>query len=77
MNDSTPHHLLMQTATAFTPDPDPQETAEWREAFEALAATQGPARARQMLGRLSRVARSQHRLAARTVYALHEHHRRE
>lgn len=58
MNDSTPHHLLMQTADAFTPDPDPQETAEWREAFEALAATQGPARARQMLDELSRVARN-------------------
>ncbi len=40
-------------------DPDPQETAEWREAFEALVATQGPARARQMLGELSRVARAQ------------------
>jgi pyruvate dehydrogenase E1 component len=49
---------LTQTAAPFTPDPDPQETAEWREAFEALAATQGPARARQMLDELSRVARS-------------------
>ncbi|MGH6640053.1 MAG: hypothetical protein ACREBY_15830, partial [Polaromonas sp.] len=59
MNDSTPHHLLMQAA-ATDPgrDPDPQETAEWREAFEALAATQGPARARQMLDELSRVARA-------------------
>ncbi|MGH2524835.1 MAG: pyruvate dehydrogenase (acetyl-transferring), homodimeric type, partial [Anaerolineales bacterium] len=56
MNDSTPHHLLTQAATPA--DPDPQETAEWREAFEALAATQGPARARQMLDELSRVARS-------------------
>jgi len=58
MNDSTPHHLLMQTTDAFTPDPDPQETAEWREAFEALAATEGPARARHMLDELSRVARN-------------------
>jgi pyruvate dehydrogenase E1 component len=41
------------------PDPDPQETQEWREAFEALAATQGPARARQLLNELSRVARKQ------------------
>ncbi len=40
-------------------DPDPQETAEWREAFQALVATQGPARARQMLDELSRVARTQ------------------
>jgi pyruvate dehydrogenase E1 component len=40
------------------PDPDPQETAEWLEAFEALAATQGPARAAQMLDSLARFARS-------------------
>jgi pyruvate dehydrogenase E1 component len=61
MNDSTPHHLLMQAAayTDSSADPDPQETAEWREAFEALALTQGPARAREMLHELSRVARKQ------------------
>ena len=40
-------------------DPDPQETAEWLEAFEALVATQGPTRARQMLDALSRSARTQ------------------
>ena len=40
-------------------DPDPQETAEWREAFEALIAAQGPARARQILDDLSRSARTQ------------------
>ncbi len=57
MNDSTPHHLLMQAA--MPADPDPQETAEWREAFEALAITHGPARARHMLHELSRVARKQ------------------
>ncbi|WP_411881944.1 alpha-ketoglutarate dehydrogenase [Polaromonas sp. YR568] len=57
MNDSTSHHLLMQAATPA--DPDPQETAEWREAFEALALTHGPARARHMLNELSRVARKQ------------------
>jgi len=54
MNHSIPHHLLLQAT-----DPDPQETAEWREAFEALALTHGPARARHMLGELSRVAREQ------------------
>lgn len=61
MNDSTPHHLLMQAASHTNPsaDPDPQETAEWREAFEALALTQGPARAREMLHELTRVARKQ------------------
>jgi pyruvate dehydrogenase E1 component len=58
MNDSTPHPLLAQAATSPARDPDPQETAEWREAFEALAAAQGPARARQMLDELSRVARA-------------------
>ncbi|MFC5523030.1 alpha-ketoglutarate dehydrogenase [Polaromonas jejuensis] len=60
MNHATPQHLLMQADASFnaTPDPDPQETAEWREAFEALAATQGPARARQMLDELSRLARA-------------------
>ena len=43
----------------LTTDPDPQETAEWREAFEALIAAQGPARARQILDDLSRSARTQ------------------
>ena len=59
MNDSTPNPLLTQAAAASPErDPDPQETAEWREAFEALAATQGAERARQMLDELSRVARA-------------------
>ncbi len=40
-------------------DPDPQETAEWLAAFEALVATQGPTRARQLLDELSRSARAQ------------------
>ena len=42
-----------------TPDTDPQETAEWREAFMALAATQGQARARYLLDELARLAREQ------------------
>ena len=64
MNDSTSHYLLAygaslgNSSTDSSPDPDPQETAEWRDAFEALVATQGPARARQMLEELSRVARA-------------------
>jgi pyruvate dehydrogenase complex dehydrogenase (E1) component len=37
MNDSTPHPLLAQAAAVPARDPDPQETSEWREAFEALA----------------------------------------
>ncbi|MGF6350403.1 alpha-ketoglutarate dehydrogenase [Variovorax sp. W2I14] len=40
-------------------DPDPAETAEWRDAFLALAQTQGPQRARQMLVELARLARQQ------------------
>ncbi len=37
-------------------DVDPQETAEWRDAFAALVATQGPERARFMLDELARAA---------------------
>ena len=48
------HHIVPDPS-----DPDPQETAEWREAFEALVAAQGPARARQILDDLSRSARAQ------------------
>ena len=55
MNDTTPHHLL---AVVTPVDADPQETTEWREAFEALSATQGPARARHILEELSRLART-------------------
>ncbi|MGJ7491004.1 alpha-ketoglutarate dehydrogenase [Variovorax sp. ZT4R33] len=49
------HALLNSTAA----DLDPQETAEWREAFEALVQTHGAERARQMLDELARVAREQ------------------
>ena len=41
------------------PDIDPVETAEWRDAFLALAASHGPARARAMLDELARLARRQ------------------
>ncbi|MBS0426452.1 MAG: alpha-ketoglutarate dehydrogenase [Proteobacteria bacterium] len=47
---------LLQGATDAH-DPDPAETAEWREAFLALVQSQGPARARQMLDELARLAR--------------------
>lgn len=47
------HALLAPAAT----DPDPQETAEWREAFDALVQAHGAERARQMLDELARVAR--------------------
>ena len=38
-------------------DHDPLETAEWRDAFEALATTEGPVRARHILNELARLAR--------------------
>ncbi|NMM78284.1 pyruvate dehydrogenase (acetyl-transferring), homodimeric type [Rhodococcus sp. SRB_17] len=40
-------------------DTDPEETAEWRDAFLALLATEGPERARHMLQELVLLARTQ------------------
>jgi len=40
-------------------DTDPSETQEWREALLSLAANSGPARVRQILDELARLARSQ------------------
>lgn len=40
-------------------DSDPQETAEWRDAFTALVATHGPKRARFVLNELAHQARIQ------------------
>ena len=40
-------------------DTDPQETAEWRDAFLALVATEGPERARFVLDEMARLARAQ------------------
>ncbi len=51
MNTSTQH--------LHSPDADPQETAEWRDAFSALVAAQGPERARFVLDELARQARTQ------------------
>lgn len=52
---------MRESTTPPSPEPDidPQETAEWREAFDALLANHGPARARFMLDALARQARSQ------------------
>ncbi|MFZ2661263.1 MAG: alpha-ketoglutarate dehydrogenase [Rhodoferax sp.] len=47
------------TPPSPVPDTDPQETAEWRDAFASLLASHGPARARFMLDALARQARSQ------------------
>ena len=60
MNAPLPLHTpLHDMPTPTRPDNDPQETAEWREAFTALAAAQGPARARFVLDELARLAREQ------------------
>ena len=45
-------------STRMHNDPDPAETTEWRDAFLALLATQGPQRARFMLDALASLARS-------------------
>ena len=47
-------HLIAQDGTA--PDPDPQETAEWRDALLSLLQANGPQRARQILDMLAAVA---------------------
>ncbi|RYF69011.1 MAG: pyruvate dehydrogenase (acetyl-transferring), homodimeric type, partial [Comamonadaceae bacterium] len=51
--------MTASTDTTTPADPDPQETAEWREAFAALAATHGPERARHILDTLAQAAREQ------------------
>ena len=58
MNAPLPLHAFLNTDSPAV-DADPQETAEWREAFVALAASQGPARARFLLGELARLAGEQ------------------
>nr|WP_319565089.1 alpha-ketoglutarate dehydrogenase [uncultured Rhodoferax sp.] len=47
------------TPPSPVPDTDPQETAEWRDAFASLLASHGPARARFILDALARQARNQ------------------
>ena len=63
MNASTDSHLNALAgaldAASASHDPDPQETAEWREAFTALVAEHGAPRARQILDELARLARAQ------------------
>jgi len=56
MNDMSEQKHLVATQPG---DPDPNETAEWREALLSLAASQGPARARYILDELARLARQQ------------------
>ncbi|MBT2335987.1 alpha-ketoglutarate dehydrogenase [Variovorax paradoxus] len=56
---STDQMRALLLDTPLSHDPDPAETAEWRDAFLALAQTQGPQRAKQMLAELARLARQQ------------------
>ncbi|WP_439590676.1 alpha-ketoglutarate dehydrogenase [Hydrogenophaga sp.] len=56
MNDVSKQLHFIEPASV---DPDPGETAEWREALLSLAFSQGPARARQILDELARLARQQ------------------
>ena len=53
MNDPIRSSLLTPAAA----DPDPQETAEWRAALQAVLDHAGPARARQLLDELAFLAR--------------------
>ncbi|MGR4868685.1 alpha-ketoglutarate dehydrogenase [Variovorax sp. LARHSF232] len=54
-----PEHLraLMDMPASQVEDPDPAESAEWREAFAALVEAHGPERARFMLDELALLAR--------------------
>ncbi|MBC5765048.1 alpha-ketoglutarate dehydrogenase [Ramlibacter albus] len=51
-------HSLTRYLRDENGDADPMETAEWREAFLALVANEGPARARFILDQLAILARS-------------------
>ncbi|GAA6120698.1 alpha-ketoglutarate dehydrogenase [Acidovorax sp. FG27] len=58
MNAPLPLQALALPPEA-APDTDPQETAEWRDAFLALVAAHGPERARFVLDELAALARQQ------------------
>ena len=49
----------MNQGSACGGDSDPVETAEWRDAFDALVQTNGPLRARFILDELAQLARSE------------------
>jgi len=54
MSDPSIHQQLVATVPA---DSDPQESAEWRDAFRAVLQATGPARARELMDMLSSMAR--------------------
>ncbi len=49
----------LQNPTSLSPDSNQAETLEWRDALLSLAAIEGPARVRQILDELARLAREQ------------------
>ena len=51
--------MFNDLAALLQHDTDPEETAEWRDAFAALVQAQGPERARHILGELAHLARTQ------------------
>ncbi len=53
-------HSIARFLAAPGADIDPAETAEWRDAFQALVATEGPERARFVLDQLAILARNPH-----------------
>ena len=57
MNAPIPLHISHGPASAG--DPDPVETAEWRDAFSDLVQTHGPERARFILDQLAQLARGE------------------
>jgi pyruvate dehydrogenase E1 component len=59
-SESMTDQSVTRFLTAEGVDADPVETAEWREAFLALLATEGPARARFILDQLAVLARDPH-----------------
>ncbi|MFZ2736904.1 MAG: alpha-ketoglutarate dehydrogenase [Burkholderiaceae bacterium] len=59
MNRATTTELSFpESAARMADDADPQETREWRDAFAALVAANGPARARWILDALAEQART-------------------
>ena len=54
-NPPRPDHHLNPVSNPHR-DPDPQETAEWRDAFAAVLAGSGPARGRFLLDQLAQLA---------------------
>ncbi|WP_157269532.1 alpha-ketoglutarate dehydrogenase [Azohydromonas aeria] len=51
------HKIHQHLAAAVAADPDPQESAEWRDALQSLLQAAGPARVRQIMDMLATAAR--------------------